>query len=111
MLMKLPMAAMIPLAIGCAGCSGTPRVEIGLPEASLTHCTGEERPPTPDLPNPGWHLDDVPPDPEVYLVMRNVQDARDLMLRDFIKALDLARADCASKVAGLRAWRKKAAGN
>lgn len=70
--------------MACAACATTPRVELVKPPAALTFCAGE--PVAPDLPG------------------RDRQAERDKLVFDYILALRSAWGDCASKVAGVKAW-------
>lgn len=77
--------ALLPL-IALAAC-GQPRPVIVAPPAELATCA--LMPPAPDLP----------------VQTPETQRERDLMTLNYILALRTAYADCASKVAGLAAWR------
>ena len=69
--------------MACAACGPT-RIETVKPPADLLICADE--PVAPDLPG------------------REEQDRRDRMTLDYVLALRSAWGDCASKVAGVRAW-------
>lgn len=80
--------AILTILCGTALAScGNDRPVVVLPPAELAVCSSE--PETPELPAPGVE--------------------RDRIVLDYVLALREAWADCAAKVAGLKAWRETAA--